>query len=377
MMQVDKELIRWALQRSGQTAESLAGRFPKIREWESGDAQPTLRQLESLAKKTWTPLGYFFLPKPPAEKLPIPDFRTKDDAPVRRPSPNLIETLHSMQRRQSWLQEFLKDEGHEPLSFVGSASIREDPNAVAGRIRKTMGMDSGWASRHDSWSDALRAFRETSESLGILVVINGVVGNSNGRKLDTEEFQGFVLTDALAPLVFVNGADYRSAQMFTLAHEIAHLWIGQAGLFRLPHMQPSHHAVEQFCNQVAAEVLVPAVELKSAWPHEREDAEPFQALARRFRVSAIVAARRALDLGLIDRARFFEFWDAYLIDERRRKGSSTGGNFYLTQNVRVGRRFARIVARAAREDRLLYRDAYHLTGLNGATFDRYMKHVGA
>ncbi|MEQ1838332.1 MAG: XRE family transcriptional regulator [Candidatus Nitrotoga sp.] len=377
-LNVNHELIRWALERSGRSVEGLTRQFPKLGKWESGEAQPTLRQLEALAKKTWTPLGYFFLPEPPQEKLPIPDFRTVSDRPVGSASPNLIDTLHTMQRRQTWMRDYLVDCGHAPLSFIASANLREAPAAVAQRIRQVIGTVDGWASHHGTWSDALRHLREAIEEAGILVVINGVVGNDTHRKLDTEEFRGFVLMDSYAPLIFVNGSDAKSAQMFTLAHELAHLWAGESALFNLYNFEPSEFAVEQFCNKVAAEFLVPAREFEIFWPRAIQDAEPFQTIARYFKVSPIVAARRAQDLGFIQQAEFLTFFRAYQEDERRKTARvAGGGNFYQTQNVRLGKRFARAVALAAKEGRLLYRDAYRLTDLHGATFDKYAKTLGA
>lgn len=376
-LNVKHELIRWALERSGRSVEGLARQFPKLGKWESGEAQPTLKQLEALAKKTWTPLGYFFLPEPPQEKLPIPDFRTVSDRPVGSASPNLIDTLHTMQRRQTWMRDYLIDRGHEPLPFIASANLRESPATVAQRIRRVIGTGDGWASHHGTWSDALRHLREAIEAAGILVVINGVVGNDTHRKLDTEEFRGFVLMDGYAPLIFVNGSDAKSAQMFTLAHELAHLWVGESALFNLYNFEPSEFTVEQFCNKVAAEFLVPAREFEIFWPRAIQDAEPFQNIARYFKVSPIVAARRAQDLGLIQQTEFLIFFRSYQEDERRKAARvSGGGNFYQTQNVRLGKRFARAVALAAKEGRLLYRDAYRLTDLHGATFDKYAKTLG-
>lgn len=377
-LNVNHELIRWALERSGRSVEGLARQFPKLGKWESGEAQPTLKQLEALAKKTWTPLGYFFLPEPPQEKLPIPDFRTVSDRTVGSASPNLIDTLHTMQRRQTWMRDYLVDCGLNPLPFIASATLRDAPAAVAQQIRQVLGTSDGWASQHGTWSDALRHLREAIEEAGILVAINGVVGNDTHRKLDTEEFRGFVLMDNYAPLIFVNGSDAKSAQMFTLAHELAHLWVGESALFNLPNMEPSEFAVEQFCNKVAAEFLVPAREFEAYWPRATQDVEPFQAIARHFKVSPIVAARRAQDLGLIQRAEFLTFFHAYQEDERRKATRVTGGgDFYQNQNVRLGKRFARAVALAAKEGRLLYRDAYRLTDLHGATFDKYAKALGA
>lgn len=144
---VKPELIRWAIERSGRSADTLARYLPRIGQWETGDASPTLRQLETLAKKTWTPLGYFFLSEPPEERLPIPDFRTLRDEPIRRPSPNLIDTLHTMQRRQAWMRDYLIELGHERLPFIRSATPSDDVRTVARNIRRHLGMADGWASR--------------------------------------------------------------------------------------------------------------------------------------------------------------------------------------------------------------------------------------
>jgi Zn-dependent peptidase ImmA (M78 family) len=376
-VEVKRELFEWARERAGLSFDTLIERFPKLADWESGDKKPTLRQLEAFANATMAPLGYFFLNQPPEEQLLVPDFRTLDDVPVRRPSPNLLDTVYAMQRRQAWLRDERIEQGHEPLGFIRSTTAQAAPVRVAVAIRRVLGVVPGWAELHRTWSEALRALRLQIEEAGIVVVVNGVVGNNNHRKLDSREFRGFVLVDEYAPLIFVNGSDGKAAQMFTLAHELAHLWVGQDAVFNLRDMQPANVPVEQFCNRVAAEFLIPEAEMREAWRTARPVDEPYQVIARRFKVSELVAARRALDLRLINRAGFFEFYSRYLESERRTAASrSEGGDFYATQNARVGRVFAQAVVQAVREGRLLYRDAFELTGLQGATFDRYASKLG-
>ena len=329
-----------------------------------------MRQLEDFASATMAPLGYFFLAQPPQEPLPIPDYRTIADSAVARPSPNLLDTLYAMQRRQAWLRDDRLERGHEPFPFIGSATIQAIPDTVAALIRNLLGFELGWAEMFSTWTDALAALRDRIEEAGVIVVINGVVGNNNNRKLNPEEFRGFVLADDIAPLIFVNGADAKAAQMFTLAHELAHLWIGQDALVDLHNMLPADYAVERFSNRVAAEFLVPSRLLQPYWREVASKENRFQLVARKFKVSEIVAARRALDLGLVQQAQFFAFYDEYTARERAKKQSS-GGDFYLTQNNRISRAFGRAVVHAVREGRLLYRDAYALTGLRGATFDKF------
>lgn len=343
-----------------------------MEDWLSGESLPTLRQVEQLARTTATPVGFFFLPEPPDAQLSIPHFRTLSDSPLGQPSPDLLETIQTMERRQEWMREYLVQLGHDSLSFVRSARLADEPEQLAGELRTTLGLDQGWSAQQPTWSAALRVLQTKMEDAGILVVVNGVVGNNTHRKLDVAKFLGFVLVDEYAPLVFVNGADGKAAQMFTQAHELAHLWFGGSAAFDLRELQPAENEVELACNRVAAEFLVPAAGIQQVWSSVGLRPDRFQAIARHFKVSELVGARRAQDLGLITKPEFLEFYEEYRESKRRTAAQGQeGSNFYATQNLRLGRHFAGTVVRAVREGKLLYREAYTLTGLNGKTFDRY------
>lgn len=371
------ELFQWAITRSRLDERELVAQFAHLSEWRRGTRQPTLRQLERFAQKTRTPLGYFLLEEPPQERLPIPDFRTVGDTPIERPGPDLIDTIHAMQRRQAWMREYLVDDGQLPLEFVGSAQKEHDFESLAARIRQTLGLSDDWAQQHGTWEDALRTLRHSAAQIGVLIATSGVVGLNNHRPLDPEEFRGFVLCDEYAPLIFVNGADSKSAQMFTLVHELAHVWLGRDGLFNLIQTMPNSDAGERLCNQTAAEFLVPEQLLRKRWSEAKQTRNPFKTVAGWCKVSPVAAARRALDLRLITRQQFFEFYKRdreYYLKRKanEEKRSSKGGpNFYAVQDWRLGKRFAYAVVRAVQEGRLLFREAYQLTDLTGATFTRY------
>jgi Zn-dependent peptidase ImmA (M78 family) len=367
---VSASVLEWAIERSGERA-TLYRKFPYLAQWANGKGQPTLRQLEEFAKAVSIPFGYLLLPDPPEEKLSIPHFRTLADKPAHRVSPDLLETVRTMQRRQDWMRDYLLDQGVEPLPFVHSANIKSDPIKVASEIRSRLGLSEAWASEQPNWTSALRSLMQKIEEAGILVVVNGIVGNNTHKKLSVDEFRGFVLVDEFAPLVFVNGADGKAAQMFTLAHELAHVWIGRSAAFDLRSLQPAHDRTEEVCNHIAAEFLVPADQLAEYWPSVSKRENRFQAIARHFKISEIVAARRALDLNLITKKAFFEFYETYQKRELAQGNDQEGGNFYATQNLRIGRRFGEAVVRATREGRLLYREAYQLVGLYGKSFARY------
>ncbi len=375
---VRPEMLRWARERSGLDVYKLKPRFPRLSAWELGEEKPTLKQLEAFAKVTHVPFGYLFLPEPPDESIPIPDFRTIGGE-ISRPSPNLLDTIYAMQRRLAWLREERIECEAEPLDFVGSARLSDNPQAIGQEMRRVVGIGSEWAAKRRSWIDAVNVLREAIERIGVMVVINGVVGNNTHRKLSVEEFRGFSLCDDYTPLIFINGADAKSAQMFTVAHELAHIWLGEAGegLSGFENISPKGTEVETFCDKAAAEFLLPARELKVHWGDVKRERQPFKTLARQFKVSPIVVGRRAMDLRLVDRESFFQFYREYISEERQKTGGSeSSGDFYNNQNVRVGKMFATNVIRAALEGRLSFREAYDLTGLRGGTFQKYASRLG-
>lgn len=372
---VKPTLLRWARNRAGLNVSDLERSFTRYSDWESGKGQPTLRQLEQFATKTRAPLGYLFLEAPPIETLPIADFRTLQGEVSATPSPELLETVYAMQRRQEFARESLIDAGSEKLSFVNSATIQTSIQALAATIRTVLGLQPGWARQCTNWTQALRYLRDRIEAAGVLVMLNGVVGNNTHRPLSVEEFRGFVLIDQYVPLIFLNNADAKSAQMFTIVHELTHVWLGQGGVSGQHSLLPSSSASERFCDSVAAEFLVPAAELKAAWLGDVQNVlDHIDTLSRKFKVSPLVVARRALDLGFLSIEDFREFYRVQVTRTASEKPG--GGDYYVNAGARLGQRFPAMVYSAVESGRIGYTDAYGLTDLHGKSFSKFGKEHG-
>ena len=376
LVEVKPELLRWARERAGMEVDELVHRFSKYREWETGDAQPTLKQLEKFAKTTHAAIGYFFLSEPPDEPFPIPDYRTIGSQPVGRPSPDLLDTLYLCLRRQDWYRDFARMEGEEPLAFVGSVSTASDIERVAAEIRSALRLNLEERRTLSTWTAALRRFIQMADGIGVLVMVSGVVGNNPHRTLDPGEFRGFALVDDLAPLIFINGADTKAAQMFTLAHELAHLWLGQTALSdSRPDALPDH-VVESWCNRVAAELLVPLAVLQEDYRKGEDLSDALPRLARNFKVSTLVILRRIHDAGGLTRGQFRSAYDSELDRLRAIRRADGGGDFYRTQTARVGERFAHAIVSNTLEGRTLYRDAFRLLCVSKpATFQKLADHL--
>ncbi len=361
---IKPEMLIWARERARLDVDDLLNRFPKIIEWEAGKIQPTLKQLEAFAKKTHLPLGTLFLPEPPKEEVPIPDFRTMTHVPYDRPTQDLLETIFICQQRQEWYRDYLRRQQAEELGFVGKTTIEADIIEVAKDIRETIDLNLEQRQKVRTWWEALRLFVDRVEEKGILVMASGVVGSNNYRKLDPEEFRGFVLVDKLAPLIFINSNDTKSAKMFTLAHELAHIWLGESGISNIQSERIPDEETERWCNRVAAEILVPVEKLKNYYDADSQLNAEMERLAHRFKVSTLVILRRIFDLGAIGRDTFWETWNTELerlLKIERRGGS--GGDFYRTLGVRISRRFANAVVSSTLEGQTLFRDAYKMLGI--------------
>ena len=362
---VEPELLRWALARAGLEAEDLRKKFPKLEAWELGEKRPTLKQLEKFAKATRVSVGHLFLDEPPVEEIPIPDLRTVGNRRVEDPSPDLLDTIYICRHRQEWYRRYALSEGDGPRSFVGSAGTGDSVRRTAATMRGTLGFDSDSVRACRGRADAFRMFVGLAEAAGVLVMTSGIVGGNTHRRLDPKEFRGFSLSDASAPLVFINGRDGKAAQMFTLAHELAHIWLGRSAVSDAAPELESSHDVEIWCNRVAAEFLVPEDELPEVLPIRKlSGREPRQEIARRFKVSALVVLRRLLDAGFISKGDFRRACREEVAQRPTRDGGKGGGDFYKTRPAGVSRRFARALAVSTLEGRTLYRDAFNLLGIS-------------
>ncbi len=360
---VKPEMYRWARERSGVEHADLLARFPKLAQWESEQRQPTLKQLEQYARATLTPVGFLLLPEPIAEEVPIPDFRTMGNRQVERTSPNLLDTIYLCQQRQEWYREYAQEQGLRRAEFVGSLRIDAPIEEAADRIRAWLRFEVAARRGFRTWEDALRHFIALADDAGVMVMCSGVVGSNNRRTLDPEEFRGFVLADDRAPLVFINGGDTKAAQMFTLAHELAHLWLGQSALSNTDIPGRGGNHVERWCNGVAAELLVPLRDFRPLLRDRETPDDLVRHLASHFKVSTLVILRRLLDARRISAE---EFWHRYRSELERLvalRRVSDGGNFYLSQAARISRRFTRALVVSALEGHTLYRDAMRMAGV--------------
>lgn len=365
-IEIPRERYLWAIQRAGMSLEIYKKKFPKsaIDQWIAGEKMPTVRQLEEFAGQVRVPFGYLFLEHTPHEEIPFPVFR--GEAGQRQGFDlDIFDTVTGLRLRQEWLEDYLVENEVPLCDIVGVVSLNTPVAETVELLRRKLQLYARWAFDLASGGVAVSKMTEQLENAGVFVAFNGIVGNNTHRPLDVKECRGFALVDRTAPYIFVNSQDAKTAQLFTLVHETAHIMLGvSAG--HAETMTLSDDATENYCDMVAAEFLVPAMVLRELWSND------LKKIARRFWVSELVVARRAHDLGLMNDVDYRNFWQEYSSRPINPKRESSGGDFYLSSVKRVGKLFAIHVRNAVNSQQLSYTDAYRLTGLKGQTYDHFM-----
>jgi len=339
--------------------------YPKIDQWLVAKENPTMKQLADIADKFNIPFGYFFLENIPQKEYSLPHFRTNGQRTFD-PSSELVDTVGTIKERQTWASEILRELRDDKLPFANSLNINDSVESAVESVKNILGLTGDWAEEMPTWTEAFTTLISKAEAAGIFVVVNGVVNNNTHRKLSVKEFRGFVLYDDFAPFIFVNNSDAVSAKIFTIIHEITHILIGKSASFDLRQLTPASDPAELFCDSTAAEFLVPAAKLIEKF---RTYGKNYESLARTFKVSQIVIARRLYDLGKISREEFFAFYEAHISKETNTP-AGTGGNFYNTVPYRISKRFFELIHNTVQQNKILYTDAFRLTGLKSKTYDQ-------
>lgn len=369
-------VVKWARDRAGLSQGELAVLNnvdeTQVNAWERGDSFPTFSQAEKLADKLRLPFAVLFLDKPPEIELPIPDLRTVAQATTRKPSLEFFDVVSDALLRQRWYREYQQEQEAPPLDFVGRFHFGDDTNAIARDMAERLAINDELRHECTTWQQFFVAFVQRAEHLGVLVMRSGVVRHNPTRTLEVEEFRGFAISDNLAPLVFINSRDARAAQIFTLAHELAHIWIGASGISNpapKKRLAERSHEIERFCNQVAAQLLIPASGLESLWTDQRSVSDNIRRIATRYRVSAMVALRRAYDLERIGYQIFSQLLDDEYkkFENVKKEDDEGGGNFWASFNARNSATLVRAVVSSLRQDKISYRDAANLLGVRVTT----------
>ena len=376
---IQPAIISWAL---SQTSEEKLGTklVDNIKHWLDGTKSPTFNQIEDFSKKSHIPLGYFFLQTPPIEQISLLEYRTLDSIQLTNPSRNLIDTIHDMEAVQEWMVNYRKEWNYDTISIVGSLKGITDISVIADTIRKDLGLNIEWYKDCGNPSEAFNKVRGLLEECGIVVMMNGIVGKNTHRALDVNEFRAFAMVNEWAPLIFINGADSAGGRLFSLFHELVHLWIGENDLYNdTKYSANGIKPIEVTCNAVAGALMVPKTVFLEKWNNNTNDDihEKIKELARMFRCSSSVIARRALDNKKIDQNVYnMVIEDAIEAYIQTKQEKSSGGDYYRVARSKLDGVFVRALCESVNSGRTSFTEAYRLTNTTSKTCSEVASGLG-
>ena len=384
-LDISSEILDWLFAKL--RMDTLPGQIINYLEaWRSGEKKPTFNQIEKVSKATGIPLGYFFLQSPPQEDISFVEYRTIDSLQLTNPSRNLIETMHDMGQIQEWTRNHLISERSSELAFVGSLKSETNVEHFALSVRNLLGIAADWYKKTRSAEESFNFIRNAISNVGVIVMMNGIVGNNTRRPLDIEEFRAFAVVDSYAPLIFINSNDSSNGKLFSLLHEFVHICIGENSLFNDRYSAGTNvKKAEVICNAVTAEIMVPTSAFISAWKTEEnksvEKEDIIATLARSFKCGITVIARKAYDNNFIDYSLYRKTAEkaVSLFNEarkRKKENNEGGGNFYRTAASRIDRRFFGMLLSSVYEGKTLHSDAFRLTNTNRTTFGTLADTIG-
>lgn len=365
---INPAILTWARERAGMSEFAFTQKMglskpDKLDLWESGAERPTFKQAQKIAAITHIPFGYLFLSVPPKETLPIPDLRTIGNKHIEEPSLEMKDVIKQVLMKQEWFKDYLISQNEEPLSFIGRYSTNDSVEVVANDIRETIKVP---IPTKGDWQSYMRDIIRGAESARILIMRAGIVGNNTHRKLQVSEFRGFAISDKWAPVVFINSSDAPTARLFTLVHELAHLWIGESGI---SNVENNGSKEELFCNAVAGEFLVPKTAFHALWDKSSHLLTNLVNISSRLHVSKLVVAKKAYDLGVISKDEYWNFYNQELKAFREKDGGS--GNFNANAVAKNSKLLSQAVLSEALSGRMLLRDAGSLLGIKPNKLKNY------
>jgi Zn-dependent peptidase ImmA (M78 family)/transcriptional regulator with XRE-family HTH domain len=344
---VQPKVLRWARSRAGYSVEDIAKQLKRdpaeIRAWETGESAPTYAQLEKLAYDLYKrPLALFFLPEPPQEVDVKQEFRTLPNAEIDQLLPNtryLLRLGQAFQLSLKELTEGMNPSDHKIFKDIKLTDAAHIP-AVAQRVREYLAIDIDTQVAWGSTDEALKAWRNAVEIAGVYVF---------KQSFKQKTISGFCLNDPEFPIIVINNGTTKTRQIFTLFHELAHLFVGVNSISKVDdsyinELPSQEKRIEQLCNALAADILVPPKDFRTQLENlQTLDDDSIQALANRYRVSREVILRLSLDSGNISPSEYSARVSQWASDNGVPSKSSSGGSYYATQATYLGDNYLKLV----------------------------------
>lgn len=367
-IKVKKEIYEWAIKESQKDFEEIKIRFKNIERWLNQEDFPTFRQLEKLANFLKVPLGYMFLDTPPKSDIIESEYRTIGN---KKPyiSKNLKDTIYDMSRKQDWISEYRKDNGWDRIILDNYNELNvDDTIGIVKKAKTFLNLEEFWYKDCRDSRIAYNFLREKLELKGIIVMQNGIVGSNTHRKLDIDEFRGFMLYDEYAPLIFINANDSLDGRIFTLVHEFIHILSREDDILESIDLSRDIKLESQI-NKITVEFLMPESHIREYWNKQERNLNQIEELSKLFNVSRLALAIRLYALKLINQSLVQKVNEETKGDLEKKKSNSNGGDYWVTYKSRYSNNFIETVIQGAESGEIGYNYAFNLLNVRAKNYD--------
>lgn len=354
---------------------------PRLLSIEEGRALPTFSELQKLSKKYDRSLGILLGDSIPEDDyIALPFFRKSDKTEY---DSALTMYIRDIQDKQDWARNYLISEGGMPLDFIGTVRISDDITYTAQTIKRVLSFPE-----YTQFTDNkkyLKAITQAIEEHNIFISITG--SNQSNKSISLEQAQGFAISDDFAPFIFVNTKNTTNAKIFTLVHEIVHLFINQSGISENPlnYRTPDcpEDIIENFCNDVAGEILLPSVSFKNEFSKLSAPlSECINSLSKTFLVSELAVCVKLWRLRMItfndytiQYSEIKEKIEYYLIEKNKKLSQQKGGDYYNNIRLKNGSLLSSLVYTAYRHGDILARDLGTILNVKVGNIDHYFSSI--
>ncbi len=353
----------------------------KLLQIERGYNLPTFIQLQKLAKKYERPLGTLMGNDiPEYDYLSIPFFRKENKTDY---DSSITLFIRDIQDKQEWARNYLLSEGNTPLDFVGSTKITDQIAKVSLNLKNRLEMPSFNSFRNNK--EYLLAIKKSFESHGIFISITG--SNQSNKAIDINQAQGFAISDTIAPYVFINSKNTTNAKIFTLVHEVVHLFLNVSGIsedvirFRKPICQDDE--IENYCNEVASEVLMPETVINYEFNKAKGTIEErIQLLSKKFLISELAICVKLWRLRLITYEKYTSIYKSinkkiqeFLNKKAQKQKEQNGGNYYYNMRLKNGLLLSSLVYSAYKSGNILSVDLSNILKIKTNNIDNYFSTI--
>jgi Zn-dependent peptidase ImmA (M78 family) len=325
------KMIRWAREKRRWTKEeaSDALKIPvaTLTALEDGTADLTYHTLLLIADGYEVSSSAFLAPAEPPRLPPATERRSGHHGPIDG-SIALRQALGEVYRLWLVYREML-ELNSKPFPKPAFASRQEaDPERAALAVRAQLGIDISAQCKWPYSGAALLGWRRAVETLGIPVF---------QVALPPDEVRG-ASYDAVPSCIALSKDDAQNGRIFTLMHELGHLYHGQSGICFPTATELDPRKTEGWCNRFAGALLLPKSEIESNAPLNSvatlNDADAISLLTRtsaKYKVSRLAIVTRLRVLGYMNQSRYDGLAEEIKTDGP--KGFARGGKFTLAKSA--------------------------------------------